>query len=202
VSVLPDDARPGGHRVAPSMDTGGEPPGPRPAAPPPGPPPPVRPQFEFRPPPSAVLSRRPRVVSVSALLWMAAGVLVGGAALLMLLDLDGVRGAVRTVVDTGFANVPAEKRQRVVGLTTTVLVVGAAVGAGQILLAWRLRAGRGVRFALLLLLALAVAEAVLAVGVVDLAIRIALLLGVAVGAMASVLMYLPAANLWFSVHHR
>jgi hypothetical protein len=202
VSVLPDDARPERHRVTPSEDVTEQLPVPGPATSPAESPPPVRPQLEFRPPPSTVLSRRPRVVSVSAVLWVVAGVLVGAAALLMLLDLDGVRRAVQAVVDAGFANVPAVKRQRVVGLTTTVLVVGAAVGIGQILLAWRLRAGRGVRFVLMLLLALAVAEAVLAIGVVDLAIRVALLLGVAVGAMAAVLMYLPAANLWFTVRHR
>jgi hypothetical protein len=202
VSVLPDDARPGRHQLDPAQDTTEQLPVPAQAAPPRESPPPVRPQLEFRPPPSTVLSRRPQVVSVSVVLWVVAGVLVGGAALLMLLDLDGVRRGVQTVVDAGFANVPAVKRQRVVGLTTTVLVVGAAVGIGQILLAWRLRAGRGVRFVLILLLALAVAEAVLAIGVVDLAIRVALLLGVAVGAMAAVLMYLPTANLWFAVRHR
>jgi hypothetical protein len=202
VSVLPDDARPGRHQRDPAEDTTEQLPVPRPAAPPRESPPPARPQFEFRPPPSTILSRRPQVVSASAVLWVVAGALVGGAALLMLLDLDGVRRAVQTVVDTGFADVPAVKRQRVVGLTTTVLVVGAAVGVGQMLLAWRLRAGRAVRFVLVLLLALAVTEAVLALGVVDLAIRVALLLGVAVGAMAAVLMYLPSANLWFAVRHR
>ena len=188
--------------MTPAEDVTEQLPGPIPATPPRESPPPVRPQLEFRPPPSTVLSRRPQVVSVSVVLWVVGGVLVGGAALLMLLDLDGVRRGVQTVVDAGFANVPAVKRQRVVGLTTTVLVVGAAVGIGQILLAGRLRAGRGVRFVLILLLALAVAEAVLAIGVVDLAIRVALLLGVAVGAMAAVLMYLPTANLWFAVRHR
>lgn len=160
------------------------------------PPPPVRPQLEFRPPPSAVLARRPAVVAASAVLWAVAGVLVGGAALLMLLDLDGVRRGVRTVVDTGFPTVPEAQRGRVVGLTTTVLVVGAALGVAQVLLAWRLWAGRGVRFLLVLLLALATAELVLAVGVVDAAARVALVLGVAGGLGAAVLMYLPAANLW------
>jgi hypothetical protein len=201
VSVLPDDARPGRHQLDPAEDTTEQLPVPA-QAPPRAFPPPVRPQLEFRPPPSTALGRRPKVVSVSAVLWLVAGVLVGAAALLMLLDLDGVRRAVQAVVDTGFANVPEAKRQRVVGLTTTVLVAGAAVGVAQVLLAWRLRAGRGVRFALVLLLALAVAEAVLAVGVVGLSIRVALVLGVAVGAMAAVLMYLPAANLWFAVRHR
>ena len=166
---------------------------------PPGPPPPARPQVAFRPPPSAVLARRPSVVSASAVLWAVAGVLVGLAALLMLLDLDGVRGAVRTVVDTGFASVPAEKRQRVVGLTTTVLVVGAAVGVAQVLLARSLWAGRGVRFVLVLLLVLAAVELVLAVGVVDLAVRLALVVGVMSGVAAAVLMYLPDANLWFAM---
>ena len=93
---------------------------------------------------------------------------------------------------------PAEKRQRVVGPTTTVLVVGAAVGVTQVLLARSVWAGRGARFVLVLLLALAVVELVLAVGVVGLAARLALVVGVTSGVVATVLMYLPTANLWFA----
>jgi len=196
VSALPEDERPGRYRGGPGGETEQLPVS-RPATPP-GPPPPARPQVAYRPPPSAVLARRPGVVSASAVLWAAAGVLVGVAALLMLLDLDGVRRAVQTVVDSGFATVPAEKRQRVVGLTTTVLVVGAAVGVTQVLLARSVWAGRGARFVLVLLLALAVVELVLAVGVVGLAARLALVVGVTSGVVATVLMYLPTANLWFA----
>jgi hypothetical protein len=62
----------------------------------------------------------------------------------------------------------------------------------------RLRTGRGgARFSLVLLV-LAVVEIVLAVGVVDLVVRIALLLGAACGLVAAVLMYLPPSNHLFA----
>jgi hypothetical protein len=48
------------------------------------------------------------------------------------------------------------------------------------------------------LLVAAVVEVVLAVGVVGLAARLALLLGVAFGVVGAVFMYLPAANRWFA----
>jgi hypothetical protein len=80
-----------------------------------------------------------------------------------------------------------------------VLVGGGVVGLAQIGAALRLRAGRGaVRYLLVLLLVGAVVEVVLAVGVVDVVARLALLLGVACGVVAAVLMYLPAANGWFA----
>jgi hypothetical protein len=145
------------------------------------------------------LARRPGVVSTSAVLWALAGVLAAVAALLMLLDLDGLKAAVRTVVEQRFPQSPATTRERVIGPTTTVLVAGGALGLLQVVAARRLHAGRGgARFALVLLLAVAVVEVVLAVGVVDLAVRVSLLLGVACGLVGAVFMYLPAANLWFA----
>jgi hypothetical protein len=142
-------------------------------------------------------------VSTSAVLWTAAGVLAAVAALLMLLDLDGLKAAVRTVVEQGFPKVPAATRDRVIGPTAMVLVVGGALGLLQVVGARRLHAGRGAaRFALVLLLALAVVEVVLAIGVVDLAVRLVLLLGVACGLVGAVVMYLPAANLWFAARHQ
>jgi hypothetical protein len=167
------------------------------------PPPPARPQFEFRERPSAVLARRPRAVSISAVLWTVAGALAAVAALLMLLDLDGLKTAVRTVVDHGFPHVPAATQDRVVSLTTAVLVGGGALGLLQVGAARRLHGGRGAaRFALVLLLALAVVEVVLATGVVDLVVRLVLLLGVACGLVAAVFMYLPTANFWFAARRQ
>jgi hypothetical protein len=145
------------------------------------------------------LARRPGVVSTSAALWALAGVLAAVAALLMLLDLDGLKAAVRTVVEQGFPQSPVTTRERVIGPTATVLVAGGALGLLQVVVARRLHSGRsGARFALVLLLAVAVIEVVLAVGVVDLAVRVSLLLGVACGLVGAVFMYLPAANLWFA----
>jgi hypothetical protein len=142
-------------------------------------------------------------VSIAAVLWTAAGVLAAVAALLMLLDLDGLKTAVRTVVDQGFPQAPAATRDRVVGLTAAVLVGGGALGLLQVAAARRLHGGRGApRFALVLLLALAVVEVVLVTGVVDLVVRLVLLLGVACGMVAAVFMYLPAANFWFAARRR
>src|SRR3954454_9865009 len=101
MSALPEDERPGRYGGGPAGETE-QLAASRPATPP-GPPPPARPQVAYRPPPSAVLARRAGAVAASAVLWAIAGVLVGVAALLMLLDLDGVRRAVQTVVDSGFA---------------------------------------------------------------------------------------------------
>ena len=50
----------------------------------------------------------------------------------------------------------------------------------------------------MLLLGASVVQAVLAVGVVDPVARLAMLLGLACGVVAMVLMYLPAANRWFA----
>ena len=51
---------------------------------------------------------------------------------------------------------------------------------------------------LVLLFGASAVQAVLAIGVVDPVARLAMLLGVACGAVAVVLMYLPAANRWFA----
>ncbi len=162
-------------------------------------PPPVRPRFEFRERPSAVAAPRPPAVAVSSGLWLAAGALGVGAALVMLLDLAALEAAVRGVVDRDFPDELQATRDRVVALTSAVLVAGGAVGLAQVGAALRLRAGRGaVRYLLVLMLLAAGVEVVLALGVVDAVARLALLLGVACGAVAAVLMYLPAANRWFA----
>jgi hypothetical protein len=162
-------------------------------------PPPARPRFEFRERPSAVVVPRPFVVSVASGLWIAAGSLGVAAALIMLLDLAALEAAVRGVVDRDFAHELQSTRDRVVALTSAVLVAGGAVGLAQVGAALRLRAGRGaVRYLLVLLLAAATVEVVLAVGVVDVLARLALLVGVGCGVAAAVLMYLPPANLWFA----
>ena len=83
--------------------------------------------------------------------------------------------------------------------TSAVLVAGGAVGLVQLGTALRLRAGRGAaRYVLVLLLGASVVQAVLAVDVVAPAARLAMLLGLACGVVAAVLMYLPAANRWFA----
>ena len=137
------------------------------------------------------------------MLWTVAGGCATVAALLMLLDLGALEAAVRTVVEQGFPHVPAATRNRVVGLTTTVLVSGGALGLLQCVGARRLHTGRSpARFALVLLLALAVVEIVLAAGVVGFPVRLTLFLGIACGLVGAVFMYLPAANLWFAARQQ
>lgn len=146
-----------------------------------------------------VKERRPAAVTVSYCLWLAAGALGVAAALVMLLDLAALEAAVRVVVDRDFPQEQQSTRDRAVALTSAVLVAGGAVGLAQGGAAIRLRAGgTDARYTLVILLAAAIVEVVLAVGVVDLVARLALLLGVACGLVAAVLMYLPAANRWFA----
>lgn len=159
----------------------------------------MRPQFEFRQRPSAVVARRPPIVTVAAWLWLVAGAFGVLAALVMLIDLDALKAAVRVVVDNGFPQENQVTRDRAVALTSGVLVVGGLAGLAEVGTALRLRAGRGsVRYLLVLLLVVAIIEAVLALGVVDAVARLALLLGVACGSVALVFMYTPAANRWFA----
>jgi hypothetical protein len=140
---------------------------------------------------------------VSAVLWIVAGALATLAALLMLLDLAGLEAAVRAVVEKGFPQVPAATRDRVITPTATVLVSGAALGLLQVVAARRLHAGRAAaRFALVLLLVVAVVEIILAIGVVGLPVRLTLLLGAACGLVGAVFMYLPASNLWFGARQQ
>ena len=162
-------------------------------------PPPARPRFEFRERPSAVVVPRPFVVSAACALWLAAGSLGVAAALIMLLDLAALEAAVRGVVDRDFPHELQSTRDRAVTLTSAVLVAGGAAGLAQVGAALRLRVGRGaVRYVLVLLLAAATVEAMLALGVVDVAARLALLGGVGCGVAAAVLMYLPPAGHWFA----
>jgi len=140
---------------------------------------------------------------VASALWIAAGLLGVAAALVMLLDLDGLEAAVRGVVDRDFPNEAQSARDRAVSLTSTVLVAGGFVGLAEVAAGLRLRTGRGaMRLLLVVLLAAAAAEVVFAVGVVDVVARTGLLLGVACGFVAAVLGYLPAANRWFATRRR
>ena len=116
-------------------------------------PPPARPRFEFRERPAAVVVPRPSVVTAASGLWLCAGALGVAAALIMLLDLASLEAAVRGVVDRDFPHELQAARDRVVALTSAVLVAGGAVGLAQVGAALRLRAGRGaVRYLLVLLL--------------------------------------------------
>ena len=116
---------------------------------------------------------RPAVVTLASGLWLAAGALGVAAALIMLLDLASLEAAVRGVVDRDFPDELQSTRDRVVALTSAVLVAGGAVGLAQVGAALRLRAGRGgVRYLLVLMLVAAAVEVVLAVGVVDLVARV------------------------------
>jgi hypothetical protein len=162
-------------------------------------PPPARPRFEFRERPSPVRDPRPAAVTVSAGFWLAAALLGVVAAVVMLLDLPALEAAIRVVVDRDHPAEQQATRDRTIAVTSAVLVAGGVVGLVELGTALRLRAGRGAaRYVLMLLLGASVVQAVLAVGVVAPTARLAMLLGVAGGVVAAVLMYLPAANRWFA----
>ena len=165
---------------------------------------PGRPRFEFRQRPSEVVARRARSVDVSAALWTAAAVLGVVAALVMLLDLDGMQAAVRTIVDRDFPNETSVTRDRAVALAAAVLVGGAfVVGLAMGLGAAAMRSGRGgARFVLVLLLALTLVEIVLGVGVVGPLVLVLLGVAAALGVAGAVAMYLPGANRWFATRRR
>ena len=161
--------------------------------------PPARPRFEFRERPSPVRDPRPAVVTTSVGWWLAAAVLGVVAAVAMLVDLDALEAAIRAVVDRDHPGEQQATRDRTVAITSAVLVAGGAVGLVELGTALRLRAGRGAaRYVLVLLLGASVVQALLAVDVVAPVARLAILLGVACGVVAAVLMYLPAANRWFA----
>ena len=151
-----------------------------------------------------MVARRARSVDVSAALWTAAAVLGVVAALVMLLDLDGMQAAVRTIVDRDFPNETSVTRDRAVALAAAVLVGGAfVVGLAMGLGAAAMRSGRGgARFVLVLLLALTLVEIVLGVGVVGPLVLVLLGVAAALGVAGAVAMYLPGANRWFATRRR
>lgn len=147
------------------------------------------------------MTRRARAVDVSFALWTAAATLVLVAAVVLLTDLDGTRDAVRAVVDRDLATETATTRGRAVTVAVALLVTGAlALGPAIGIAAAVMRAGRGgARWVLVLLLLLAGAEIVLAVGVVAPAVLALLGVGAVLGVAAVVPMYLSAAGRWFAV---
>ncbi len=165
---------------------------------------PPRPRFEIRARPTAAAEQRPRVVDAAAVLCGTAALLALAAGLMMVLDLDTTRTAVRGVVDRDFPAETPATRDRVVGIAVAVLVVGAflvgpllaAVGA-----ALRARRGAG-RAALVVVLALTVVLIVLATGVVTPLVPPVLIGAVGTGFAALVAAGLPPAGAWFAARRR
>ncbi|MBW0094389.1 hypothetical protein I4I73_28825 [Pseudonocardia sp. KRD-184] len=170
----------------------------------PAPEPPGRPRFEFRQRPSEVITQRAGSVVVAYGLWTAAAAVGLLAALAMLIDLDGVQGAVRATVDRDFPNESAVTRDRAVAAATGVLIGGAfVVSVLTGITATAMRAGRGAaRVVLVLLIAVVVVEIVLAVDVVSPLALGLLVVNAALGAAGTVMMYLPDANNWFAIKRR
>jgi hypothetical protein len=170
----------------------------------PAPEPPGRPRFEFRQRPSEVVAQRARSVAVSYVLWTAAAAFGLVAALAMLIDLDGVQAAVRTVVERDFPNESVVTRDRAASAAVAVLVGGAlllslAVGVTAAIM----RSGRGAaRAALVVLLAVVVVEIVLAVEVVSPLVVGLLVAGAVLGLAGVVPMYLRGARTWFLAKQR
>lgn len=160
--------------------------------------PPSRPRFEFRQRPSEVAAQRAGSVVVAYALWTTAAVVGLAAALAMLVDLDGIQTAVRTLVDRDFPDESAVTRGRAVAAVTAVLVGGVfllSVAVG--ITAAALRTGRAAaRVVLVLLAVVVVVEIVLVVDVVSPLVVALLLVSVALGVAGMVTMYRPSATRW------
>lgn len=146
------------------------------------------------------MAKRANVVSVASGLWFGAAVTGLVAALLMLLGLDTLQAMIRTIVERDFVDEAPATRDQVVVVAANVLIGGVVlVSLLQMASAAGMRSGRsGARVGLVALLVVSVVLVLLALGVVSMPTAAALLLVVALGAVGSVAMYLPAANLWFA----
>lgn len=150
--------------------------------------------------PSQVELRRPPVLAVSYALWLGAAAAGLAAVLMLLLDLDGLEAALHAIVERDYPDEDPATRDRVVSVVAAILVgSGVTVALGEAAAAVAMGSGRGwARFVLAVLLALSVVDVLLSVEVASGTSRIVLAVSVALAAVAAVLMYLPAANLWFA----
>jgi hypothetical protein len=168
------------------------------------PPPPSRPRFEFRPPPSAECTPRPTVLTASSLLWLgAAGVLLL-AVVLPLVGAGDLWADVTAVVTRDFPNESATTRDRAIAALTAGLV-----GSGVLLAlleggaAAAMRSGRaGARILLGLLFALSAVHGLVMLGFATPLSSGLLGTGVALGLVASVLMFLPGTTAWLAQPRR
>jgi hypothetical protein len=162
--------------------------------------PPTRPRFEFRPPPSAVCTPRPQVLTLSSLLWAGAGAALVLAVVLPLIGVGDLWSDVTTTVNNGFPSEAATTRDRAVAVVTLVLVgsgvlLAVLVGAA----AATMRAGRSAsRIALVLLLVLMTVHALVMLGVAPTVSTLLLGADVALGLVAAVLMFLPGTTAWLT----
>ena len=160
--------------------------------------PPARPRFEFRPPPSAVEVPRPPVLTLSSVLWTAAAVALLVGVLLPVLGVGDLWADVAAVVQRDFPNESPATRDRAVAVVSAALV-----GSGVLLAlmtggaAAALRSGRrGARVLLALLLPVVAVHALLVLSVAPVLSAVLLGVGVALGLVAGVLMFLPDATKW------
>jgi hypothetical protein len=166
--------------------------------------PPARPRFEFRPPPSAVSTPRPWMLTTSSFLWLAAAAALLLAVVLPLVGVGDLWTDVTNAVNNGFPSEAATTRDRASAVVTLVLV-----GSGVLLAvliggaAAGLRGGRGgARVLLALLLVLVVVHALLMLGVAPPTSTGLLAGAVALGLVAGVLMFLPGTTAWLNQPRR
>ncbi len=162
--------------------------------------PPTRPKFEFRTPPSALPIRRPRAITVSWALWLAAALLYLVAVALPLLGIGDFQGDVLAIVERDYPNETAATRGRVVVLTSAVLIGGgmllALLEAG---FAAAMRSGRGwARGVLVLLLAPQLLHAWVLVGVASPASIGCVAIGTALALAAAAAMFSPGMGGWLA----
>jgi hypothetical protein len=166
--------------------------------------PPARPRFEFRPPPSAEPSPRPPMLSTSSALWLAAAAALLLAVVLPLVGVGDLWTDVTNAVNNGFPSEAVTTRDRASAVVTLVLV-GSGVALAVLIgaAAAGLRSGRsGARVLLVLAFVVVVVHALLMLGVAPLTSTALLAGAVALGLVATVLMFLPGTTAWLTQPRR
>lgn len=167
---------------------------------PPGPP--ARPGFDFQPPPSAALAEMPRpaYLTVSSLLWFAAGGALLVAMVLPLVGVGDMWGATAELVRTQFPAESAETQNRTAATAAAALVGGGVLlGPLAAAAAATMRAGRRAgRSWLVVVMLLAVIHALLSVTVLPLVSAVLLSAAVTAAVAAGLLMFFPGTTDWLN----
>ncbi|WP_214406545.1 hypothetical protein [Pseudonocardia lacus] len=168
------------------------------------PPPPSRPRFEFRPPPSAECIPRPPVLTAAGALWMVAAAALLLAVVLPLVGVGDLWADVTALVTRDFPNESPTTRDRAIAaLTVGVVGSGVLLALLEAGAAAAVRSGRsGARILLALLCALTVVHALVMVEVATPLSSALLGTGVALGLVATVLMFLPGTTAWLAQPRR
>jgi hypothetical protein len=162
--------------------------------------PPPRPAFEFRSLARAAAPRRPRVMTWSVGLWLAAVTVTVATAALALLNFDQLYGRLLADVALEFPDETPATRERVVAATLLILI-GSGLLIGLLQAAFALAMGsrrRWARLALVPLWLLGAIHGLAMFSTVPVPVLLGLLVAAGLSAIAAVAMFLPASNAWLA----